>query len=104
MHQELIDTLSLAGRVAVITGAASGDLPEVGEFDLECDGTGAETGALAVSPNLSNNLLKRCTRSFEGKQIGGKCVLGADGFAHPVGTDRPLVDASRYPVITRATQ
>jgi hypothetical protein len=85
-----------------LTGAASRDLPEVGEFDLERNGAAASTGALAVPPNLVDDLSKRVTRGFVGEEIGGECVLGADGFSYPIGPDGPLVDAARNPVIVRA--
>ena len=85
-----------------LTGAASRDLPEVGEFDLERDCAAASTGALAVSPHFVDDLSKRITRGLVSEEIGGERVLGADGFSYPIGADGPLVDAARNPVIVRA--
>src|SRR5215470_6917426 len=82
-----------------LTGAASRDHPEVGELKLERDGAAASSGALAVAPDLIDDLLKRLTRGFVGKEIGGKRVLGADGFAYSISADRSLVDAARSPVV-----
>jgi len=63
-----------------LTGAASRDLPEISEFDLERDCAAASTGALAIAPNLVDDLSKRITCSFVGEEIGGKRVLCTDGF------------------------
>ena len=78
-----------------LTGAAAGDLPEVGELDLERDGAPANTGVLAVPPDLVDDLLQRIARSLIGEQIGRKRVFGADGFPYPIGADRPFVDTAR---------
>ena len=75
---------------------------KVGELDLEGDGAAANAGALAIRPDLADNFPKRIPRGFVGEEIGGKRVLGADGFAYPVGADGPLVDAARGPVIIGA--
>ena len=85
-----------------MAGAAPRDLLEICELDLEGDCAAAETGALAVLPHLIDDLSKHITCRFVGEEIGGKRVLGADGFACPVGPDGPLVDAARGPVIVRA--
>src|SRR5215831_18337820 len=58
--------------------------------------------ALAIAPHLGGDFPKRIARGFIGEEIGGKGVLGADGFPYPVGADGPLVDAARGPVIIRA--
>jgi len=39
-----------------LTGVASCDLPEVSKLNLESDGTSTSPGALAVLPNLVNDL------------------------------------------------
>jgi hypothetical protein len=85
-----------------LTGAASRDLLEVSEFDLERDCAAAEPGALAVPPNLVDDLSQRVARRFVGEEIGGKCVLGADRFSFSISADRPLVDAARNPVVVGA--
>ena len=85
-----------------LTGAASRDLLEVGELDLEGDCATADTGALAVTPHLGDDLSKRITCSFVGEEIGGKRVLGADGLSYPIGSDRSVIDAARSPVIVGA--
>ena len=81
---------------------ASGDLLEVSELDLERDCAAAKTGALAMPPHLVDDVLERIARGFVGEEISRKRVLGADGLPYSVGTDRPLVDAARNPVIVRA--
>jgi hypothetical protein len=43
-----------------------------------------------LPPDLAGNFPKRIPRGLVGEKIGGKRVLGADGFACPVGTNRPL--------------
>jgi hypothetical protein len=102
-EQRVAELFEFASRPDLhLTSAASRDLTEVGELDLERDCAAASTGALAVSPHLVDNLSKRITRGFVGEEIGGKRVLGADGFPYPIGTDRPLIDAARNPVIVRA--
>src|SRR6266478_2853238 len=40
--------------------------------------------ALAVAPHLVDDLSKRVPRGFVGEEIGGKRVLGSDGFSYPV--------------------
>ena len=85
-----------------LTGAAARNDLKVGELDLERDSAAANAGALAVAPHLVDDLSKRVPRRFGGEEIDRKCVLGADGFAYPVGADRPLVDAARGPVIVGA--
>src|SRR5439155_10766747 len=75
---------------------------QVSELDLECDGTTANTGALAVPPELVDDLLESVTRGFVGEEIGGKRVLSPDGFPYPIGADGPLVDAPCSPVIVGA--
>jgi hypothetical protein len=67
------------------TCAASRDLLEVSELDLECDCAAADTGVLAVPPHLVHDLSKRIARGFAGEEIGGKRVLGAYGFSYPIG-------------------
>ena len=85
-----------------LTGAASRDLLKVSEFDLERDCAAPKAGTLAVPPHLVDDLSKRITRGFVGEEIGGKRVLGSDGFSYPIGPDGPLVDAARNPVIVGA--
>src|SRR6266446_5535984 len=85
-----------------LTGAASRDLLEVSELDLECECAAANTRALAIPPNVVDDFLKRITRGFVGEKIGGKRVLCADGFSYPIGADGPLIDATRSPVIVEA--
>ena len=41
-------------------------------------------------PDLPGNFPKRIPRGFVGEKIGGKRVLGANGFAGPVGADGPI--------------
>jgi len=82
-----------------LTGSASRDLPEVREFDLECDRASTKTGALAVSPDLVDNLSQLITRGFVGEEIDRKGVLGADRFPDPIGADGPFVDAARCPLM-----
>ena len=74
------------------------DLPEVGELDFERDGAPTSPRALAVAPDRVDDLSKRITRSRVGEEVYGKRVLGADGFANPIGAYGPLVDAARDPV------
>ena len=81
---------------------ASRDLPEVSELDLECSGTPTNTGALAVLPDLADDLAESITRGFVGEEIGGKRALGTDRFPYSIGADGPLVDAPRSPVIIGA--
>ena len=50
-----------------LTGAASRDLLEVGELDLECDCAAANPRALAVTPNLVDDFSKRVPRRFVGE-------------------------------------
>src|SRR5207244_6426788 len=78
------------------------DLLEISELDLECDGAAAHTRAHAIPPNVVDDFSKRITRGFVGEKIGGKRVLGADGFSYPVGADGPLINAARRPVIVEA--
>src|SRR5215471_14719987 len=85
-----------------MTGAASRDYLEVGELELERDGAAANPGALAITPNLVDDLLKRIPRGLVGEEIGEKRVLGPNGFAYPVSANRPLVDAARGPIIVGA--
>ena len=85
-----------------LTGAASRDLLEISELDLEGDCAAANTRALAIPPNVVDDFLKRITRGFVGDKIGGKRVLCADGFSYPIGADGPLIDAARSPVIVEA--
>jgi hypothetical protein len=85
-----------------LTGAAARNDLKVGELDLERDSAAANAGALAILPHLAGDFPKRIPRGFVGEKIGGKGVLGADGFPYPVGADGPLVDAPRCPVIIRA--
>ena len=85
-----------------LNGAASRDLPEVSELDLECDGAPANTGALTGLLDLVDDLSECITRGFVGEKISGKRVLGADRFPYPIGADGPLVGAARGPVIVRA--
>ena len=59
-----------------LTGAASSDLLEIGEFDLERYGAAAKSGVLAVPPHLIHDPSKRLARGFVGEEIGGK-VLSA---------------------------
>ena len=47
-----------------LTGAASRDLLEVGELDLECDCAAANPRALAVTPNFVDDFLKCIARGF----------------------------------------
>src|SRR5437868_8295645 len=82
-----------------LTGAAARDDLKIGELDLERDGAAANAGALAVVPYLVDDLSKRVPRGFVGEEIGGERVLGADGFAYPIGADGPIVDAARGPII-----
>jgi hypothetical protein len=88
-----------SSSLRVLTGAAPRDDLKVGELDLERDGPAANAGALAVVPYLVDDLSKRVPRGFVGEEIGGERVLGADGFAYPIGADGPFVDAARGPVI-----
>jgi hypothetical protein len=60
------------------------------------------TGALAVLPDLVNDLSERITRGFVGEEIDSKRVLGADGFPYPIRPDRALVDTPCSPVIVGA--
>src|SRR6516165_2069697 len=85
-----------------LTSAAACDDLKVGELDLERDSAAANVGALAVVPYLVDDLAKCVPRGFVGEEIGGECVLGADGFAYPIGVDGPFVDAARGPVIVGA--
>src|SRR6516162_5649498 len=85
-----------------LTGAATRDDPKVGELDLERHGATANAGALAVVPYLVDDLSKCVPRGFVDEEIGGERVLGADGFAYPIGVDGPFVDAARGPVIVGA--
>ena len=85
-----------------LTRAASRDLLEVSELDLEGDCAAANTRALAIPPNVVDDFLKRITRGFVGEKIGGKRVLCADGFSYPIGADGPLIDTARNPVIVGA--
>ena len=82
-----------------LTGAAARNDLKVTELDLERDRAAANAGALAIAPDLVDNLSKRIPRHFVGEEIGGKRVLGPNGFAYPVGADGPLVDPARRPVI-----
>jgi hypothetical protein len=63
---------SLRVPICILAGAASRDLLEVSELDLECDRAPANTGALAVPPDLVDDLTQRITRGFVGDEIGGK--------------------------------
>src|SRR6516225_4264986 len=102
-EQSVAELFELASRPnRDLTGAAARDDLKVGELDLERHGAAANAGALAVVPYLVDDLSKRVPRGFVGEEIGGECVLGADGFAYPIGADRPFVDAARGPVIVRA--
>src|SRR5262249_3561818 len=102
-EQSVAELFELASRPdRHLTGAAARDDPEVGELDLERHGAAANAGALAVVPYLVDDLAKRIARGFVDEEIGGECVLGADGFAYPIGADGPFVDAARRPVIIGA--
>jgi hypothetical protein len=92
-----------AGPDLRLPGAASHDLPEAGELDLERNGAPATAGSLAVLPDLVNDLPQRIARSFVGEEIGGKGVLGTDGFPYPIGAYGPLIDAARSPIIVGPT-
>src|SRR4029077_18939757 len=71
-------------------------------LELERDCAPTNTGALAVPPDLVDDLSERITRGLVGEEIGGKSVLDTDGFPEPIGADGPLVDAPRSPVIVGA--
>src|SRR5215472_8632720 len=102
-EQSVAELFELASRPdRDLTGAAARDDPKIGELDLERDGAAANAGALAVVPHFVDDLSKRVPRGFVGEEIGGECVLGADGFAYPIGADGPFVDAARGPVIIGA--
>src|SRR5689334_24849415 len=75
---------------------------EIGELDFERDGAAANPGTCAISPYLADELAKRIPRRLVGEKIGGKRVLGADGFAYPIGPDGPLVDPARRPIVIGA--
>jgi hypothetical protein len=64
-----------------LTGVASRDLPEVGKLNLERDGASTSPGALAVSPDLVDDLPEPTLRRFVGEQTDRKRVLGTDGFS-----------------------
>src|SRR5262249_31941612 len=101
-EQGVAELFELASRPdRHLAGAAARDNPKVGELDLERDGAAASAGALAVAPYLVDDLSKRVPRGFVSEEIGGERVLGADGFAYPIGADGPFVDAARGPVIIR---
>src|SRR5262249_10500627 len=102
-EQGVAELFELASRPdRDLTGAAARDDLKIGELDLERAGTAANNEAFAVAPYLADDLAKRVPRGFVGKEIGGECVLGADGFAYPIGADGPFVDAARGPVIVGA--
>jgi hypothetical protein len=82
---DLAELIAAADRV--VTGAASGDLPEIRELDFERDGAPANAGALAVAPDLVRDLVERLARGLVGVEVGGKSVLGADRFADTIGDD-----------------
>src|SRR5437879_10767610 len=58
-----------ARRDSYLAGAASRDLPEVGELDLQRDGAPARPGALAVAPDLVDDVSKLILRGFVGEQV-----------------------------------
>jgi hypothetical protein len=51
-----------------LPGAASHDLPEAGELDVERNGAPATAGSLAVLPDLVDDLPQRIARSFVGRK------------------------------------
>ena len=67
---DLPELIAAADRV--VTGAASGDLPEVRELDFERDGAPANAGALAVAPDLVRDLVERLARGLVGVRSAGK--------------------------------
>src|SRR5215472_13901082 len=102
-EQSVAEPFELAARPdRHLTGAAARDDLKVGELHLERDGTAASAGALAIAPYLVDDLSKRVPCGFIREEIGGECVLGADGFAYPIGADGTFVDAARGPVIIGA--
>jgi hypothetical protein len=100
LEQCVADLFELASRPDLrLPGAASCDLLEVSEFDFECDGAPTNTGALAVPPDLVDDLSEGIPPGFVGDEIDGKRVLGSGGFPYPIGANGPLVDPARNPVL-----
>jgi len=54
-----------------LTGAAARNDLKVGELHLEGDSAAANSGALAIRPDLAGNIPKRIPRGFVGEKIGG---------------------------------
>ena len=79
-----------------LTGAASRDLPEISEFDLERDGAAASSRALALPPHLIDDLSKRITCSFVGEEIGGKVLSAPTEIAKWRALDHPLTNPIRH--------
>jgi hypothetical protein len=78
------------GEDRQLTGSASGDLSEVSELYLERNGSPASAGALAVTPDLVDDVPQLIPRRVVGDEIYRKRVLGTDGFPYPIGPDGPL--------------
>jgi hypothetical protein len=53
----------------------------------------------AMSPDLVEQRLQFRHHGLELGEIAGKCILGSDGLADPVGSDITVIDASRNPVV-----
>src|SRR5262249_9792808 len=99
-EQRVTELFQLASRPDLyLTGAASRDLVEVSELDLERDGAPTNTRALAVLPHLVDDLLQSITGGFIVEEVSGKRVLGSHGFPYPIGTHRPFVNAASSPVV-----
>src|SRR5579875_2939854 len=101
-EQGLAEPFELASGLDLpLSGAAAGDLSEIGKLDLQRNRASAKTVALAIPPELVDDFLQCGARGPVGEQIGGKRGLGAEGLAPPIGPHRPLVDAARHPIIVR---
>src|SRR5205814_6721816 len=81
-----------------LTGAASRDLPEVGELDLQRDGAPPCAGALAMRPYLFDDVPQLIASRLIGDEICGKRVLGANRFSYPIGADAAIIDGARRPI------
>jgi hypothetical protein len=88
-----------AGPDLRLAGAAARDLPKVRELDLERDGAAASPGALAMLPDLVNDILKRRPRigagmpaslSLESKTLGAPFAPSTAGqIARLISSIRP---------------
>src|SRR6516162_10496894 len=64
-EQRVAELFEFASRPDLrLTGAASSDLLEIGEFDLERYGAAAKSGVLAVPPHLIHDPSNRLARGF----------------------------------------